>query len=164
MPQRTIEQRDLSTSFARALACACAWHPACYAFVKDISVTRVILVADDEPDLVATCERLLQRVGHTPLRAHSGLEAMALIDRERPDLVVADLRLPGADGLAVTRYARAQIPRIPVILITGYDSAQTRRAASESGVDAYLAKPFSNAVFIDVIQRVLASRFTGDER
>jgi len=132
--------------------------------VRTVSVTRIILVVDDEPDLVATCERLLQRVGHTPLRAHTGLEAMALIDRERPDLVVADLRLPGADGLTVTRHARRQIPPIPVILITGYDSPQARRAASESGVDAYLAKPFSNADFIDAIRRVLALRFADEER
>jgi two-component system, OmpR family, response regulator PrrA len=118
------------------------------------------LVVDDEPDLVATCERLLQRAGHTSLPANSGLEAMALIDRERPDLVVADLRLPGADGLAVTRHARRQVPPIPVILITGYDSPQARRAASESGVDVYLAKPFSNAAFMDAIQRILSPRST----
>jgi len=127
-------------------------------------VTRIILVADDEPDLVTTCERLLQRVGHASLRAYTGLEAMALIDREKPDLVVADLRLPGADGLTVTRHARRQVPPIPVILITAYDSPQARRAASESGVDVYLAKPFSNAAFVDAIQRVLALRLADEER
>ncbi len=80
---------------------------------------------------------------------------MAMIDRERPDLVVADLRLPGADGLAVTRHARRQVPPIPVILITGYDSPQTRQAATESGAEVYLAKPFSNGAFLDAIKRVL---------
>src|SRR5262249_53540443 len=94
---------------------------------RTVSVTRIILVADDEPDLVTTCERLLQRVGHLSLRAYTGLEAMALIDREKPDLVVVDLRLPGADGLTVTRHARRQVPPIPVILITAYDSPLARR-------------------------------------
>ena len=121
-------------------------------------MTRTILVVDDEPDLVANCERLLQRAGHVSLRAHTGLEAMALIDRERPDLVVADLRLPGADGLTVTRHARGHVPPIPVILITAYDSPQARRAAVESGADIYLAKPFSNSAFLDAIQRVLRPR------
>jgi CheY-like chemotaxis protein len=125
---------------------------------------RVILVVDDEPDLVATCERLVQRVGHSSLRAHTGPEAMTLIDRERPDLVVADLRLPGVDGLTVARHARQQIPPIPVILITGYDSPQARRAASESGVDVYLAKPFSNAAFTDAIQRVLGPGLADNQR
>lgn len=117
---------------------------------------RIILVVDDEPDLVANCERLLRRIGHGSLRAHTGPDAMAMIDRERPDLVVADLRLPGADGLTVTRHARRQVPPIPVILITGYDSPQTRQAAAESGAEVYLAKPFSNGAFLDAVKRVLS--------
>jgi CheY-like chemotaxis protein len=122
------------------------------------------LVADDEPDLVAKSERLLLRLGHLSLRAHTGIEAMALIDREKPDLVVSDLRLPGADGLAVTRHARRHLPPIPVILITGYDSPEARRAASESGVEVYLAKPFSNAAFLDAVQRVLVPKPTDGVR
>ncbi len=121
-------------------------------------MTRTILVVDDEPDLVANCERLLLRLGHVSLRAHTGTEALALIDREKPDLVVSDLRLPGADGLAVTRHARRHVPPIPVILITAYDSPEARRAASESGAEVYLAKPFSNATFLDAVQRALTPR------
>ena len=117
-------------------------------------MTRTILIVDDEPDLVASCERLLQRIGHVCVRAYTGLEGISLIDQEHPDLVVADLRLPGADGLAVTRHARAQVPPIPVILITAYDSEQARQAARETGVDVYLAKPFSNATFLDAVLRV----------
>jgi CheY-like chemotaxis protein len=127
---------------------------------KDSRVTRIILVVDDEPDLVVTCERLLQRIGHTALRAHNGPDAMALIDRESPDLVVADLRLPGADGLAVARHARGHIPPIPVILITAYDSPQARSAARESGVGTYLAKPFSNAAFLDAVLQTLSAEST----
>jgi CheY-like chemotaxis protein len=122
---------------------------------EDTSVWRTILVVDDEPDLVANCERLLQRAGHASLRAHTGPDAMALIDREQPDLVVADLRIPGADGLVVARHARGHAPPIPVILITAYDSPQARSAARESGVDVYLAKPFSNAAFLEAVMRLL---------
>ena len=117
---------------------------------------RTVLVVDDEPELVASCERLLRRMGHVSVRAYTGPEAMSLIDREKPDLVVADLRLPGADGLVVARHARARVPPIPVILITAYDSWQARQAANETGVEAYLAKPFSNAAFLDAVQRVLS--------
>jgi CheY-like chemotaxis protein len=118
-------------------------------------MSRTILVVDDEPDLVVNCERLLQREGHACLQAHTGPDAIRLIDRERPDLVVTDLRLPGAGGLTVARHARNRIPPIPVILITAYDSPQARLAAKESGVGGYLAKPFSNVAFLDVVQRVL---------
>ena len=116
---------------------------------------RTVLVVDDEPELVASCERLLRGAGHVSLRAYTGAEAIALIDSDRPDLVVADLRLPKADGLAVARHARAQVPPIPVMLITAYDSWQARQAASEAGVEAYLAKPFSNAEFLQTILRIL---------
>jgi CheY-like chemotaxis protein len=120
-----------------------------------MSVTRTILLVDDEPDFVANCERLLRRVGHVSLRAYTGIEALTLIDLEGPDLVVTDLRLSEVDGLAVARHARGHIPPIPVILITAYDSPHARTAAQESGVGVYLAKPFSNAVFLDAVQRIL---------
>jgi len=118
-------------------------------------MARTILVVDDEPDLVANCERLLRGLGHASLNAHTGLEAMALIDREHPQLVVADLRLPGADGLAVARHARAHTPPIPVILITAYDSPSARSAAREVGVSTYLTKPFLNAAFLGAVQQAL---------
>jgi len=118
-------------------------------------MARTILVVDDEPDLVANCERLLRRLGYTCIQAHTGPDAVALIDRERPDLVVTDLRLPGTDGLAVARRARQHVPPIPVILITAYDSPQARSAASESGAGTYLPKPFSNSAFVDAVQRAL---------
>jgi two-component system response regulator MprA len=118
-------------------------------------MSRTILVVDDEPDLVVNCERLLQREGHSCLQAHTGLDAIGLIDRERPDLVVTDLRLPGAGGLTVARHARSRVPPIPVILSTASDSPQARIAAKESGVAGYLAKPFSNAAFLDAVERAL---------
>jgi CheY-like chemotaxis protein len=123
-------------------------------------VTRTILVVDDEPDLVANCERLLRRAGHESLRAHTGPDAIALIDRERPDLVLADLRLPGVDGLAVARHARGRVPPIPVILITAYDSPQARASARECGASIYLAKPFSNAAFLDAVRQALLPKST----
>jgi two-component system response regulator (stage 0 sporulation protein F) len=128
---------------------------------KDRRVTRIVLVVDDEPDLVANCERVLQRAGHVSLRAYTGPEALAVIDRETPDLVVVDLRLPGVDGLVVTRHARGRVPPIPVILTTAYDSPQARRAATESGAEVYLAKPFSNTAFLGAIERVLHLGATG---
>jgi CheY-like chemotaxis protein len=119
-------------------------------------MARTILVIDDEPDLVASFERLLRPLGHACLSAGTGPDAIALIDRTQPDLVVTDLRLPGVDGLAVARHARTRVPPIPVVLITGYDSAPARHAASETGIGAFLAKPFTNAAFLEAVRRVLA--------
>lgn len=118
-------------------------------------MTRKILLVDDEPDLLANCERLLRPLGHGCLTAHTGLDAITLIDREAPDLVVSDLRLPGADGLAVARHARAHVPPIPVLLISAEDSDTARIGAAEIGVSAFLTKPFANAELRDAVRRLL---------
>jgi two-component system response regulator GlrR len=136
-----------------------AWHRRCFPNAKDqTTVTLTILVVDDELDLVGTYERLLRRVGHDSIRAYTGSDALALIDQAKPDLVVTDLKLLGVDGLAVARHARAHVPPIPVILITAYDSSHARSAAQESGVGAYLAKPFSNTALLDAVRRVLSPK------
>jgi CheY-like chemotaxis protein len=123
-------------------------------------MVRTILLVD-EPDWVTTCERLLQPLGHVCLSTSTGPDAIALIDREDPGLVVTELRVPGADGLAVARHARVRVPPIPVIVITAYDSAGARRAASEAGVAAYLAKPFANAAVLDAVGCALAEQPSG---
>jgi CheY-like chemotaxis protein len=117
-------------------------------------------MVDDEPDLLGNCERLLRPLGHVCLSAGGGRDAIELIDRAEPDLVVTDLRLPGTDGLSVARHARARVPPIPVILITAYDSPWARRAAREADI-AYLPKPFTNAAFLDAVRRVLAEGASG---
>ena len=116
-------------------------------------MSPVILIADDEPDLLANCERLLRPLGFICRTARTGPEAMELLDQIHPDLVVADLRLPGADGLAVARHARTFVPPVPVVLITAYDSAWAKDAAREAGAAAYLAKPFTNAEFLNTLRR-----------
>lgn len=120
-------------------------------------MTRKILLVDDEPELLASWERILRSLGHACWTASTGSEAMALIDREAPDLIVSDLRLPGIDGLAVARYARARLPAISVLLVSADDSDGTRDTAREIGVGAFLAKPFPNATFRQAVECLLAS-------
>jgi CheY-like chemotaxis protein len=91
------------------------------------------LVVEDDPDLLDTCVRLLEQGGHRCLAARSGGEAVALIDAERPGLVLTDWRLPALDGLAVARHARRASPPVPVVLTTAYPSAEVRRRAREVG-------------------------------
>lgn len=115
------------------------------------------LLVDDEPDLIATCVRLLGQVGHVCLTARTAPEAIGLIDAQHPNLVVTDLRLPTVDGLAVTRHARSASPPVPVILITAYTSPAAKREAQEAGATIYLAKPFSTASFLEAVRRALAA-------
>ncbi|MBI4588945.1 MAG: response regulator [Candidatus Rokubacteria bacterium] len=115
------------------------------------------LIVEDEPDLLTTCVRLLVQLGHVCLTARTGGAAIGLIDAERPDLVVTDLRLPTVDGLAVVRHARRACPPVPAILITAYTSAESRREAHQAGATIYLPKPFSRVEFLGAVQSALAT-------
>jgi len=118
---------------------------------------RKILIVEDERDLALTCARLLQRMGHVPLIALDGREALERIEAEAPDLILTDLRLPEGDGLTVLRHARSGARKIPVILFTAYSSEPSRREAFEEGAAAYLCKPFSAAVLRAAVERALTA-------
>jgi DNA-binding response OmpR family regulator len=118
------------------------------------------LVVDDEPDLLATYERLLRRKGVTAVTASSVALARAALGRERPDLVICDLRLPDGDGLDVVRAARAAAPPVPVIVVTGFPSDETRRTALGAGATAFLSKPFAAAALLAAVDASLDGRAT----
>jgi CheY-like chemotaxis protein len=124
-------------------------------------MVRKILLVDDEPDLLVSWGRILRPLGYLCLTASTGPDAIALIDREAPDLVVTDLRLPGVDGLAVARRARAHVPPISVFLISADDSDKVREAGREVGISAFLAKPLANAAFREAVQHLLGDKASG---
>lgn len=129
--------------------------------MTDVQKGLKVLVVDDEPDLAATCARLLRRMGHVPLVTLSGPEAVELIEREHPDLILTDLRLPTVDGLAVLRHARRAERKIPVILFTAYTSEVSRRRALEEGAAVYLSKPFTAASLQAAVELALAANREG---
>lgn len=101
-----------------------------------------ILVVDDELDLVDTCARLIEGLGYVCLKAFDGPQAIEILQSEHPDLIVTDFNLPHGDGLEILRRAHENRPAIPVIMMTGYHTADMAQAACEAGVKAYLRKPF----------------------
>jgi CheY-like chemotaxis protein len=121
-------------------------------------MARKILLVDDEPDLLVGWERILRPLGHACLTASTGAEAIALIDREDPDLVVSDVRLPGVDGLAVAHHARTHVPPISVLLVSADDSDKAGEAARAMGVSVFLTKPFSNAAFRQAVEHLSRMR------
>jgi two-component system, OmpR family, response regulator ResD len=101
-----------------------------------------VLVVDDEPIVREVVVRYLQRDGYRTLEAADGEHARALVERERPDLVVLDLMLPGMDGLALCRWIRARSD-VPVIMLTARGEEADRIVGLELGADDYVTKPFS---------------------
>jgi DNA-binding response OmpR family regulator len=101
-----------------------------------------VLVVDDEPIVREVVVKYLRREGFRTLEAGDGNAAKALVEAERPDLVVLDLMLPGADGLSVCRWIRSQ-SSLPVIMLTARGEEADRIVGLELGADDYVTKPFS---------------------
>jgi DNA-binding response OmpR family regulator len=115
---------------------------------------RTILVVDDEHDLAATCQRLLSRRGWNVVLAANREEAVALLGRlPRPVLAIVDRQLPDGDGVDVLRVASTFA--IPVIVVTGYGTAATRRLTLEEGAAGFLAKPFTGHDLVEMVRRIV---------
>jgi DNA-binding response OmpR family regulator len=101
-----------------------------------------VLVVDDEPIVREVVVRYLEREGYRTLESADGRVARELIERERPDLVVLDVMLPGTDGLALCRWIRSRSD-LPVIMLTARGEEADRIVGLELGADDYVTKPFS---------------------
>lgn len=104
-----------------------------------------VLVVDDEKSVQVLLERVLTRAGHAVTVVASGEDALAALEREAYDLLIADKNLPGVDGIEVLRAAAQRHPRIAAIVITGFPTPETRREAEALGARAFVTKPFSIA-------------------
>jgi len=112
-----------------------------------------ILVADDEQNLRRVLVALLRREGHEVVQAASGLEA---IDRLADvDVVITDLRMPGADGMEVLRTASKSFPHTPVIMITAYGSVGQAVEAIKAGAFDYIEKPFEQEAIRVIVDKAI---------
>ncbi len=116
--------------------------------------TRHILVAEDEASLRDFISRNLQARGFGVLEAVNGLEALALWEQERPDLLILDIMMPRLDGLEVCRRVRVQ-STVPIIVLTALDSESDRVLALDLGADDYLTKPFGVEELLARVRAVL---------
>jgi two-component system response regulator ResD len=115
-----------------------------------------VLVVDDEPTIAEVVSRYLERAGYRTRVASDGAQALEMVARSRPDLVVLDLMLPGIDGLEVMRRLR-QPDREPVgvILLTAKGEESDRVIGLRLGADDYVVKPFSPAELVARVDAVL---------
>ena len=119
---------------------------------------KTILVVDDESQIVEICRDYLTAAGFAVITADDGLKALAAARRERPDLIVLDLMLPGMDGLDVCRELRrdsAGLAAVPIIMLTARVEESDKLVGLELGADDYITKPFSPRELVARVRTVL---------
>ncbi|KPL00418.1 MAG: hypothetical protein AMJ91_04835 [candidate division Zixibacteria bacterium SM23_73_3] len=114
-----------------------------------------VLVVDDEERICSLLIDTLSALGYDALGAKNGKEALALLETEKLDLVITDVRMPKLNGLSLLKNIKNKNPLLPVLIITGYDFAYTKDKAMESGADGFLAKPFRIGKIEELMQKAL---------
>lgn len=110
-----------------------------------------VLVAEDNTALAQALAYCLRKAGYSVALAPDGETALALLEQGDPQILVLDLGLPKVDGAAVLRRVRQRSPRLPVLVSSARDDAETRLAEHGLRGDAYIGKPFSIADFERVL-------------
>jgi len=114
-----------------------------------------ILVVEDDSALREALEETLQDAGHTVCVAGDGAEAMLMIERACPSLVVTDVQMSPVNGLELLASLREHHPEVPVVLMTAYGSIEQAVTAMQRGAMDYLAKPFEASALIEMVERYL---------
>jgi DNA-binding response OmpR family regulator len=115
---------------------------------------QTILVVDDERNIVDLCCLYLEREGYVVAKAFDGQQALDLIKRDPPALLVLDLMLPEVDGFEVCRRVRAE-GDLPILMLTARDDDVDKIVGLELGADDYMTKPFNPRELVARVKAVL---------
>jgi DNA-binding response OmpR family regulator len=117
--------------------------------------TKTVLLVDDDDDILTAMQTALEQAGYRVLMASDGNMALALAERETPDLVVIDMIMPKQSGILVLEKLKARPGGgPPVIMVTANEGARHRTHAESLGVDDYIYKPFGMSRLIDSVRRL----------
>lgn len=120
------------------------------------SVGRLVVLADDDLSILDFTSRVITKAGHRVLRAERGDLALELIRKEKPDLVLLDVLMPGLDGLEVCKAIRADasLEHLQVVMLSAMAETKIAQAAASCGADGYMVKPMQ----LDAVRAMLAER------
>ncbi len=115
-------------------------------------MTPRILVIDDEPAIRDTMRMILEYEGYECLTAGSGAEGLTMAERESPDLVFLDIKMPGMDGLETLSRLRGMNDALPVVIVSAHGTASTALEAGRLGAFRFIEKPLSKDYVLDAIR------------
>ena len=115
--------------------------------MKNSNPTKLskILLVDDEPNILLSLEFLMRKKGYQVFIARNGAEALELISKEKPDVIVLDIMMPEVDGYEVCEYVKQsqEFRHIKVLFLTAKSKEEEIEKGYRAGADLYLTKPFS---------------------
>ena len=122
-------------------------------------MTVKILIADDEPNILVSLDYLMKREGFEVHLARDGLEALAVLQREQPRLVLLDVMMPHKSGFEVCQALRADdaLKHTLVLMLTAKGRDTDIAKGLALGADAYMTKPFSTRELVAKVRAMLAS-------
>src|SRR5215212_5331123 len=122
-----------------------------------------ILVVDDEAEIRRSVRMILEYDGYDVLEASSGPEGVALAEKESPDLVFLDVKMPGMDGLEVLQRIKALNEAVPVVIISGHGTVSTAVEATKAGAFDFIEKPLASERVLVTIRNALDQTRLRDE-
>src|SRR2546425_573835 len=122
-----------------------------------------ILVIDDEAAIRDSLRMTLEYEGYEFLAAATGQEGLALAERDAPDLVLLDVKMPGMDGIEVLERLRNMNESLPVVVVSGHGTISTAVEATKKGAFDFIEKPFASERVLVSLRNALDSRQLGDE-
>jgi DNA-binding response OmpR family regulator len=122
-----------------------------------MTMSKRILIVDDEPNIVISLEFLMMREGHEVRVARDGEAGLAAVRTHRPDLVVLDVMMPKLDGFAVLEAVRSDpnLAATRVLMLTAKGREAEQKKGLALGADAYMSKPFSTRELVDKVKELL---------
>ena len=114
-----------------------------------------VLIVDDEPSVRQTLSEWMRKKNFHVFEAEGGRQAMEMIQRDDPDIVISDVVMPGMDGIQLLKEAKAVKADIPFLMISGYPSCATAVDIMKYGASDYLPKPFTPEELVHRVSRTL---------
>ena len=121
---------------------------------------KTILVVDDDREVREVVLAVLEGAGYRVIEADTGEEAITIARRERPDLIIMDMMMPGMNGLDATQEIRQDqaLCRTPIVAVSAYGVNEYRRLALDAGCDEYVSTPFEPNALAEIIASLLAAQ------
>ena len=113
------------------------------------------LIVDDEQDVVDNVSELFTLRNYAVITATSGRKALELVEKEKPNIIILDIRMPDINGIDVLKEVKKNYPKIRVIMLTGVEDESTKNMAIGLGASGYLTKPYSYSELLEMSRKLI---------